>query len=346
MTLRFGAMVFPRSLGTTRAVARLAEERGFAWFGLADSPAVYQDVFVHLADAAHVTERIALGPMATHVVVRHPIVLANQLATLQDLSGGRMAAVIATGNSGARGLGLRPSKLAELEAAIGFLHDYWAGEGGTWGSSVVPASGIARPATPIVVAGDGPRTLALGARAADGVLYSGSLDPTTFAARVAGVRAAAGTARTPLPWAAGPAPQVWVAAAASVAADPSAARAELGETLTAIANRALRGDDLLERGIPERLHADVAAMRDNYDYAGHATFDRPRNAATVSDALAEHLLRTFCLIGSADEWAATLHRLEHGGLDGFTIIVNQEDEVGTLARIADRLEGLGLLVPG
>jgi 5,10-methylenetetrahydromethanopterin reductase len=343
--LRFGAMLMPRSLETTRRAARLAEERGFAWFGVADSPAVYQDAFVHMGEALRVTERIAVGPMATHVVVRHPIVLANQLATLQELSGGRVAAVIATGNSGARGLGLPPAKLADLESAIEFCHTYWSGEGGTWGASVAPPSGIARPAVPLVVAGDGPRTLRTGARAAEGVLYSGSISADTFEARVADVRSAATPARTPLPWASGPASELWVAVAASLAPDLAGARSELGASLVAIANRALRGGDLGDRGIPEHLHADVAAMRDGYDYAVHATFERPRNTGAMSDALAEHLLRSLCLVGSEEQWAGTLDRLAAGGLDGFTFIVNQVDEVGTIARIADRLDRLGARAP-
>ncbi len=347
-SLRFGVLLMPRSLETTRRAARLLEEAGIDWFGIADSPAVFEDATVHVAEALRVTERLAVGPMATHVVIRHPLVLANQLSTLQELSGGRVVATVATGNSGARGLGLKPSTLAELEAAIAFCHSYWRGEGGTWGTSVVPPSGLARLPVPLVVAGDGPKTIGLGARIADGLLYSGAIDPTTFAARATIVRDAARTGPpADLPWSSGgtAAGELWVAAASSTAADLAGARAELGAALVAIANRALRGGDLAERGIPEDLHDDVAAMRAAYDYAVHGTFERPRNAEALTDRLAAHLLETLCLVGDADAWAATLDRLAADGLAGFTFIVNQADELGTIERIVERLRHLGLLRP-
>jgi alkanesulfonate monooxygenase SsuD/methylene tetrahydromethanopterin reductase-like flavin-dependent oxidoreductase (luciferase family) len=343
--LRFGAMLLPRSLAATRQAVRSAEEAGFAWLGIGDSPAVYQDVSVHLVEAIHASERIVVAPMATHFVVRHPVVVANQLATLQELAPGRVAAVVATGNSGARGLRLAPATLAQLEAAIGCCRRYWAGQGGTWGDSVVPASGLARPATPLVVAGDGPRTVRMAARVADGVLYSGPIDPDTFAARAGEVGQAAGAATTPLPWAAGDRPELWVAVAASDAADDATARAELGAALVAIANRALRGGDLRARGIPDELHADVAAMRRHYDYAAHATFERPTNVEAMSDALARHLLGAMCVVGDERRWAGTLDRLAAAGADGVVFIVNQPDVAATIGRFAARLRRLGLLGP-
>ena len=113
--------------------------------------------------------------------------------------------------------------------------------------------------------------------------------------------------------------------------------------MVAIANRALRGD-LSERGVPPELHDDVRAMHAGYDYAAHGTFERPANAEMISEALARYVLAQFCLVGGATEWAATLDRLKACGVDGVIAIVNQSDELGTLARIIERLRQLGELV--
>ena len=77
MELQFGCLFMPRSLERTRAAAAAAEAAGFGWFGVGDSPAVFEDASLHLSEAARVTTRIALGPMVTHVVVRHPLVVAT-----------------------------------------------------------------------------------------------------------------------------------------------------------------------------------------------------------------------------------------------------------------------------
>ncbi len=334
MDLRFGCLFMPRSLERTRALAVAAEAAGFDWFGIGDSPAVFEDAWLHLAEASRVTSSIVLGPMVTHVVIRHPLVVANQLATLDELSGRRVRAAIGTGNSAARGLGLAPATLAQMREAVDLMRGYWAGDGGRYGASLVPPSGIVRPPVPLYVAGDGPRSVAFGGSVADGVVYSGSLSDEVLHRRVAATRAVRG-AEVP----------VWVAVAASATDDRETVRRELGPALVAIANRALRGD-LTERAVPSDLQDDVRAMHARYDYAAHGTFERPDNAEMISDRLADHLLDQFCLVGGPDEWSATLQRLEAAGVDGVVTIINQSDELGTLDRIAERLRRLGVVTSG
>ena len=87
--MRFGFMLLPRSLEETREVARLGEAAGFEWMGVADSPTVYQESYLHQVEAARETERIMIGPIVTHVVARHPVIVANLLATFNELTDGR-----------------------------------------------------------------------------------------------------------------------------------------------------------------------------------------------------------------------------------------------------------------
>src|SRR5262249_46966621 len=103
----FGASASPDAIV---AVAKSAESLGFAsvWtferllipvtdggqnpYGLPDSTASIYDIFQSLAWAAAHTERIRLGACVLDALFHPPVILARQLATLDNLSGGRVLA--------------------------------------------------------------------------------------------------------------------------------------------------------------------------------------------------------------------------------------------------------------
>ena len=159
--LRYGFMTLPRSLDETRTIAREADAAGWDWLGVADSPAVYGESYVHQAVALSETTRISVGPLVSHVVVRHPLVVGNLLATLVELGGHRSIGTLATGNSAARGLGMSPAALGDLRAAVDAIRGYWAGIGATLEDSHIPASGLRRDGCPLIIAADGPRAAQL-----------------------------------------------------------------------------------------------------------------------------------------------------------------------------------------
>ena len=128
--LNYGIMLFPRNAAETRRVAQRAEGLGFSWLGIANSPTVYQESYLHQLEALRATRRLAVGPVVTHVTLRHPLIVANLLATLNEIGGGRTIGVLASGNSGARGVGLRPATVKELGEAVDAIRGYWAGIGG------------------------------------------------------------------------------------------------------------------------------------------------------------------------------------------------------------------------
>ena len=91
-----------RSLGQ---YCRRVEELGFSDIWTLDhllrAPALYDiawlDPLAVLTYAAALTERVGLGTAALVLPIRHPVLLARELATLQHLSGGRAILGIATG---------------------------------------------------------------------------------------------------------------------------------------------------------------------------------------------------------------------------------------------------------
>src|SRR5688500_12089593 len=58
----------------------------------------HKDYWTLFAAAADKTERIRFGPNVTHVFLREPTLICQQLATLDELTGGRTEAVVSTGN--------------------------------------------------------------------------------------------------------------------------------------------------------------------------------------------------------------------------------------------------------
>jgi len=58
----------------------------------------HKDMWLLFAAAADKTKDIRLGPNVTHLILREPTLVAQQLATLDELTGGRSEAVISFGN--------------------------------------------------------------------------------------------------------------------------------------------------------------------------------------------------------------------------------------------------------
>ncbi|MEV0634533.1 LLM class flavin-dependent oxidoreductase [Streptomyces sp. NPDC050619] len=81
------------------ASIRLADELGFHACYAADET-WHKDLWLLFAAAAGQTSRIRLGPSVSPVTLREPTLIAQALATLDELSGGRAEGVLSSGNFG------------------------------------------------------------------------------------------------------------------------------------------------------------------------------------------------------------------------------------------------------
>jgi probable F420-dependent oxidoreductase len=170
----------------------------------ADLAPVYRSVLdptVALAYAAAVTERIELGIAIINAPFESPALLAKQLATLDVLSGGRVAA----------GLGL--GWLEEEFTASGMpfarrgrrMEEYRRCLAALWGPDPVRFDGefyqvpesevlpkpVQQPHPPILMGGDAPTALQRVGRIADGWISSSRVPPAELGRRVEAVKAAA-----------------------------------------------------------------------------------------------------------------------------------------------------------
>ena len=81
-------------------VAREAEAMGFSTLWVWDTPIYTKDAYVALTVAAQATEKIRLGPGVSNPLTRHISVIANSIATLDDLSEGRVVLGMGRGGAG------------------------------------------------------------------------------------------------------------------------------------------------------------------------------------------------------------------------------------------------------
>ena len=182
--MRIGVLILPElRWRTAQSLWRRAEELGFdhawtydhlAWRSLRDSP--WFGAVPTLVAAATVTERIRLGTLVASPNFRHPVPLAKELMTLDDISGGRLTLGIGAGGEGwdATMLGhpawSRPERADRFAEFVGLLdrllrepatsyrgYFYSADE-----ARSIPGC-VQHPRIPFAVAASGPRGMRLAA---------------------------------------------------------------------------------------------------------------------------------------------------------------------------------------
>ena len=158
-------------------LAVLAEELGYARLWVYDSPALFGDCWMSLARCADVTVTIGLGPAVLVPSLRHPMVNASAIATLEQLAPGRAAAALGTGFTGRFVMGQQPMTWAATETylrqLIGLLRGETVEIDGAPARMIHPDGYVAdRPiSTPILVGANGPKGLAVAQDVgADGVV--------------------------------------------------------------------------------------------------------------------------------------------------------------------------------
>jgi alkanesulfonate monooxygenase SsuD/methylene tetrahydromethanopterin reductase-like flavin-dependent oxidoreductase (luciferase family) len=110
------------SLADVTALARAAEAAGADWLGLPDA-FWWRDTWILAAEAARVTQHLAVGPIVTNPYTRHPFVTLAAIATLQDLAGPRVIIGVGAGGSEVGGAAKisradAPERTVELAALI------------------------------------------------------------------------------------------------------------------------------------------------------------------------------------------------------------------------------------
>src|SRR5213082_773818 len=171
--LSFGVTVLPDPpYRRMIELMQLAEQSGFEYAWTYDSHILWEESYATLPLAAAATERIKLGHFVTNPGIRDPTITASWYATMQDLSGGRMAMGIGRGDSSRRVVGLKPVRVAEFEARCRMIKELMNGRVVDWNEKELQLEWVRDelPEIPMEVAGYGPRALGVAGRVGDGVI--------------------------------------------------------------------------------------------------------------------------------------------------------------------------------
>jgi alkanesulfonate monooxygenase SsuD/methylene tetrahydromethanopterin reductase-like flavin-dependent oxidoreductase (luciferase family) len=201
--MRLSTVILPSGRWSeVRHTWRRAEDMGFhaaytydhlSWRSFRDLP--WFDALTTLSAAAVETSRMRIGTLVTSPNFRHPVPLAKQLLSIDDLSDGRLTIGVGAGGTGFDSSALgnepwSPAERADRFAEFTELVDILLREPVTTRMGrhysalevrMIPPA-IQQPRPPIYVAATGPRGFALAARFGQGWVTfgapSGSQDPT------------------------------------------------------------------------------------------------------------------------------------------------------------------------
>ena len=322
--MQFGFTLKPgHSIERTIALTKQAEAAGFDHAWLFDSHVLWRDPYPLLTLMAQATTRLRLGTCVTNPATREPSVTASLLATLNELSGGRMDLGIGRGDSARRVLGKPPTSMKDLEEAVHVIRALVEGRSVEYEGTILELTWASGGRLPVWIAGYGPVALKLTGRIADGsMLQIGDPDLIRwFASQVRDSAVLNG--RDPA------AVRVMAAAPAHIG-DLADGRDRTRWFPALVSNHVV---DLVNKypreDLPEELTTYVRT-REGYDYHHHAEVGSD-NAAFVTDEIVDR----FCVVGSAENHLIRLRELERAGVDQFNLYLmngNEEEQLELYGR--------------
>lgn len=296
---------WPFNVALVRRMAEAADKYGFDMIGIADTPGNAMDPWVATTLAAEATTRARVALCVTNLVSRHPAVSAASIASIDQIAPGRSILGIGAGHSGTHNLGMKRSKLGDLDEGLRFVKNLLKGEPATLdgGTAHIP---WVNAGPEVFLAGSGPRTLALAGAVADGAFVNFGIKKENLEQSENTVREGAMSAgRDPDDI------EIWQIASLDCNEDGAAARDKAGAILAFMAGGYIFDTpDLDQRGVPEDLQPAMRALRERYS-------TRPGDAdAKLVDELGlfDYLASRFAIYGTPDQCLEQLLVAREAGL--------------------------------
>ena len=318
--LEFGITIKPDPKpGRIVALAQQAEKAGFTYGWVFDSHVLWKDPYPLLTLMAVNTQHMRLGTCVTNPVVRDPTVTASLLATLNQISSGRMDLGIGRGDSSRRVMGKKPTTLQNLEEAVQIIRDLNTGRQVVYEGHPIQMQWANGYVPPVWVAAYGPKALHCAGRIGDGVILQFA-DPHLIRWCLEFVRRGAEEAGRDFKKI-----RVMSAAPVWVSRDIPAARDRVRWFPALVSNHVV---DLISRYKPEELPPELTAYisdRTGYNYLHHCEVGSD-NAQFVPDEVVDR----FCIVGPVEEHIRRLRELRSMGVTQFNIYLMCGEEEETL----------------
>ena len=159
-------------------LARDMEDGGWDGLAVGEAHGLLPDPYVALALAAAATSKLKVGT-AVAVPLRHPLLAAGAMATLQGIADGRASFSIGRGDGAMKVLQRDAMRVKEFDAYLTQLQGFLRGEDVEMSGAVASMARLGTidasldvPKPPVNVAATGPRMIKLAARLADGVSFA------------------------------------------------------------------------------------------------------------------------------------------------------------------------------
>lgn len=188
-------------------LARHFEDLGYSHIWVPDER-FWRDLSVTMAQVIMATRKVTVGSAVTDPFVRHPALTAQMMATLDELSGGRLAVGIGAGVAGFDAMGItRQKPVVAIRESIELMRELWTGETVNYQGSTVQFHHSrldfkpVRPRIPFYIAGRGPQVLKMAGRISEGVMIGSLASPPGLAyacGQIDAGLAAAGRSRSDL----------------------------------------------------------------------------------------------------------------------------------------------------
>lgn len=201
MSLEFWRMgATPVPVSEIGRFAREFEANGWDGLAVGEAHGLLPDPYATLAAAAAATTTLKVGT-AVAVPLRHPLLAAGAMATLQGLSGGRARFCLGRGDGAVKVLRQKPMRVAEFEDYLRRLQSFLRRQNVDLDGVPVsmariddfdPSLDVPRPR--VDVAATGPRTIETAARHADGISFSVGADVERLRAAIDSARVVCRTA--------------------------------------------------------------------------------------------------------------------------------------------------------
>lgn len=306
--------------------AKFVDQAGFSHMFVADSSLHAHDVYPYMTLLALHTSSVRIGPLVTHPYTRHPAINLNALATINELSGGRVIANIGAGDRPVTELGYPLARTKVVREAITVMRRLLSGEtvnlsGETFQLVAATLRYGLREKMPLYVTASGPRMLELGGELADGVLFLSGPDPRCVQYALDHVRAGAERSGRGLR-------DLVLGCNIYGALDDDAAKAR----------RACRP---IAAWFPQTSPAYASLIGITQDQireirrayrGGH--FDESTEAASL---VTDDMIDAFSMAGDAPTWIARLREIEAMGVNLIVIFPMVDDKMAMLRRLAGEI---------
>lgn len=332
--LRFGTGTTIRSFDEYRRWLREADAVGFDMLTCGDSQSLWAECFTMMTFAAMLTERPDLAITVSNPMTRHPAVIASACASVQQIAGGRFRYGMSSGDSALRNIGVRPAKVAELEAVTHAVRELTAGRTVDWEGHTLGLHWLDDPTpVPVWLAAEGPRTQRLAGRLADGVILSNCLTKERLDVAMEHIAAGAAEVGRDVEEI-----EVWHMCNLLFAPSEAEGIDLIPSVLAGTANHVFRFT-LEGKGLPEDLKARVRGLMGEYQSRHHAQPGQanPNNALIDKWGLRDYLARQGTIAGPPEHCVERLHEVASYGVRNIVVSQFIADQYTWMRTFADHV---------